>query len=413
MTLAAEEYWRTCFVVMPYGVTTVKGEDVDFDAIYAGLFKPAIERVRVTNSIALVAHRADQGRQSRLLHDSMFHDLLGSRLALVDITGTNANVMMELGIRYAMLQTGTVVIRQTGTAIPFNLLDVFIPEYRHTPAQEVEIAIRQIADSLQETLHRNELDSPAYAATRVFLNRMGPPGNPTELGRTVLEAENYVQTGDLHRAVELYARVAELAPDLALPHDRRGVLLREAGQPVEAIAAFRRARLLRAPETPDGLEHLMAFDVNEHIAKMIATPKKVEFGLDMKHLLDQVDVTRNQINVQITDRKPGVDSNVFVVSPTQLHWTGAVPQVLTQFGEVSDQGAQEFTDKGYVVSRYTLSTPKSHARTATSADVANGLDQLKAFGSNVNVTIGGSGGKGGFGGGGFGGGGFGGGGFGE
>jgi hypothetical protein len=71
---------------------------------------------------------------------------------------------------------------------------------------------------------------------------------------------------------------------------------------------------------------------------------------------------------------------------------------------VSDRGAKEFPDKGYVISRYTVATPKSGNRTATTADLDTGLDKLKVLGSNVNVKIGGGGFRGG-GGGDFGGGG--------
>jgi len=77
MAVSVDDYWRTCFVVMPYGVGKVNDEKIDFDGIYSNIFKPAIQRVRVSGSVRLTAHRADQGAQSRLLHGSMFHDLLG------------------------------------------------------------------------------------------------------------------------------------------------------------------------------------------------------------------------------------------------------------------------------------------------------------------------------------------------
>jgi hypothetical protein len=408
MAVSASDYWRTCFVVMPYGVRMANGEKIDFDAIYSNILKQAVQRVRVKGSVRLAAHRADEGAQSRLLHDAMFHDLLGSRLALVDITGKNENVMLELGIRYAMLKTGTVVVRLKGTAVPFNLADVSIPEYRHRPPKEAKGAIDRIATSLRETLSRNEVDSPAYAAARAFLDRMGRPGQPTEFGRTVIEAEESALKGDPRRAAALYTRAATLAPELPLTHDRRGVLLRLAGEPVEAMAALRLATMLRLPTRASALEELFGSKHDDTIARMVARPKKLAIGADVQSLLDAIDTGVDEIDVRIQERKRGDGSDVFVASPTGVYWMGAVPQVLTQFGKVSDRGAKEFADKGYVISRYTVATPKSSNRTTTTADLATGLDKLKVLGSNVNVKIGGGGFRGG-GGGDFGGGGTGGG----
>jgi hypothetical protein len=407
MAVALDQHWRTCFVVMPYGVRPVSGEKIDFDAIYSNLFKPAIQRVRVNGSVRLAAHRADEGPQSRLLHDAMFHDLLGCRLALVDITGKNENVMLELGIRYAMLQTGTVVVRQKGTAVPFNLLDVSIPEYRHRPAKEAEGAIDLIAASLRETLRRNEVDSPAYAAAKGFLDRMGPPGQLTAFGKTVFAAEESALSGDTRRAAQLYTQAAALAPDLPLPHDRRGMLLKLAGEPIEAVAALRQARLLRAPSDARALEELLAPKLDDTIAKMLAKPRTLVMNREVQNLLDITRRSPGEIAVRIKEKKAGYGSEVFVVSPTEVHWTGAVPQMLTKFGKVSGLGTKEFADKGCVVSSYAVSTPRSRQRTATAADLADGFESLKVLGSNVNVKIGGggfSGGGGSFGGGGTGGG---------
>jgi hypothetical protein len=186
-----------------------------------------------------------------------------------------------------------------------------------------------------------------------------------------------------------------------LPHDRRGALLRQAGEPLEALGAFRRAWALRAPDLAAALKEDSGSGVDEYIAKMIAKPKKLDVSTEMQRMFEKVSKGSNQIAVQIQEGKRGTDSKVFVVSPTDVYWTGAVPQLLAKFGKVSDQGAKEFTDKGYVVSRYTLTKPRSRQRTTTTDDLASGLGKLKALGSNVK--IGGFGGKGGgVGGGGFG-----------
>src|SRR5262249_3116683 len=153
-------------------------------------------------------------------------------------------------------------------------------------------------------------------------------------------------SGDPRRAAQLYARASELAPDLPLPHDRRGALLKLAGEPIEAFAALRRAGTLRSPGHAPDLERLLGPRLDDSLANMLAKPKKLQVDPDVQHMLASVG-TGNDIAIRIKEGKHAYDSEVLVISPTAVHWTGVVPQVLTQFGRVSDGGAQEFTDKGF------------------------------------------------------------------
>ena len=59
------DYPRTCFVIMPFGETDVVDgtgatRKVDFDAIYDGIFEPAINAVPLPEGGMLKAHRTDR-----------------------------------------------------------------------------------------------------------------------------------------------------------------------------------------------------------------------------------------------------------------------------------------------------------------------------------------------------------------
>jgi hypothetical protein len=405
MAIPTDDYWRTCFVMMPYGVCAVKGVKIDFDDIYATLFKPAIQAVVVDGSKRLIAQRADQPRGSRLLHPTMFHDAVSARLALVDITSKNPNVHIELGFRYALLRTGTVVVRQKGTRIPFDLNGVSIPEYDYRPPAKANISRRLITKMLRETLRQNQADSPAYAAAQAFLARLGPPDRPTELGKLVLKAENLALEGDVRGAAQAYARAAALAPDLPLPHDRRGMLLQQAGDSAGALTALRTAEILRAPRHTRELKELFSTP-DPTIAQMLGRPKPFTLNAQDEKLLNRIaSKPHEEIMVRI-GAPAGRNPDVLVIGPSHVYSTGAVPQILKTYGKVLDRGSLSFPDKGYVVSRYSIGIPKRQQRSAA-RDLAGGLGKLDVFGPKVNVKIGsgGSGGSGGFGGGGFGGGG--------
>src|SRR5215468_7026074 len=112
------EYTRTCFVIMPFGEKEVvddKGvKRVNFDAIYDGIFEPAIRVVMLPEGGNLQARRTDRDFFTSDISQDMFEYLEYSRIALTDLSGLNPNVMYELGVRHRARPAGTVIFRQLG-----------------------------------------------------------------------------------------------------------------------------------------------------------------------------------------------------------------------------------------------------------------------------------------------------------
>src|SRR5438128_1331448 len=123
-------YKNECFVVMPFGRKPTgaqrkilfwrKDALADFDLIYQQVFQPAIQQVQLPEGGKLVPYRADATFTSGIISQEMFERIEYARMVLADITGLNANVFLELGHRYRARETGTVVVRQLASAIPFD-----------------------------------------------------------------------------------------------------------------------------------------------------------------------------------------------------------------------------------------------------------------------------------------------------
>lgn len=160
-----ESLERTCFVIMPFGKKTVGDRDVDFNALFDQLFKPAIENAQTPEGKQLLAARTDMDAFSGSINQDMFEYLTYSRMAFADISGLNANVFYEIGVRHALQEAGTVIFRQKDHAIPYDIRTIKVFEYDDGDGRR-DSSQSTITQVLTETLRRNRLDSPVRQALR-------------------------------------------------------------------------------------------------------------------------------------------------------------------------------------------------------------------------------------------------------
>jgi tetratricopeptide (TPR) repeat protein len=160
------ELEHTCFVIMPFGIKDVAGRKVDFDVIYNTLFEPAIRMVKTPEGKELLAARTDKDAFSASINQEMFEYIMYSRMAFADISGLNPNVLYEIGARHSAQEAGTVLFRQVGQEIPFDIRTIKVFDYRHEPETDLEASRTFITQVLAETLRRNRLDSPVRLALR-------------------------------------------------------------------------------------------------------------------------------------------------------------------------------------------------------------------------------------------------------
>jgi hypothetical protein len=230
------DYSRMCFVAMPYGPRRVGRRTINFDAIYQEIFRNAVKRVK-SNGLSFLPKRADDSLNSRILVHEMLTALIRSRLMLADVSVDNTNVGAELAIRYAWgVSSGTVLVRLRGTKVPFDFAQVQVTDYPHV----IPDAQARIARALRETLKFGAPDNP-FLEPPNLAGAIGPPGNPTELGNLLIDAEIAVRNGDLRAAIDKYRKAERIHPELAALPRRCATLFVQGGLVGEAQREMRKA----------------------------------------------------------------------------------------------------------------------------------------------------------------------------
>ncbi len=235
------EYDNVCFVIMPFGSKPVGKHKVNFDRVYEDIFEPAIKGVALPEGGKLRPRRTDKDFFSGDIGQEMFELLNLSRFALADITGLNANVMYEIGIRHAARQSGTAIFRQTNAAIPFDINHIKAFPYDYRPKRNADAARALVRRVLRESLVQNRLDSPVQIALAV---QQAQP-NQEQLQPLLLEAENAIRRFDRPAAIATLRRAVKLGGGNALLHMRLGLLLQQQGDLKGAVDEFTTATILQ------------------------------------------------------------------------------------------------------------------------------------------------------------------------
>jgi tetratricopeptide (TPR) repeat protein len=147
------------FVAMPY---TDLGPNAKWKKV------PAVERfyeqVRRTVEAKMGRpanlHIEKYAPRSGLVMDSMFQAIHTADVFIADLTGTNANVFLELGIRYGLSQKVTILTTQEDQAPPFDLNQMRLVRYANGPTDE---AAEAIADIVFEELGTQKANSPVLS----------------------------------------------------------------------------------------------------------------------------------------------------------------------------------------------------------------------------------------------------------
>jgi len=100
----------TAFIIMPFASK--------FDNVYE-----AIKQVVKTVDIGLGVTRLDEIRAAGRISDDLVQELASCALCIADVTGSNANVMWEVGYATA-LRKPVIALSEQGSPLPFDLKDV-------------------------------------------------------------------------------------------------------------------------------------------------------------------------------------------------------------------------------------------------------------------------------------------------
>ncbi|MDO8568770.1 MAG: phosphoribosyltransferase, partial [Dehalococcoidales bacterium] len=138
------------FVIMPCGNNgEYKGAEEEADYVFEEIIKPAVNWLKGDDIPEIEIVREIDRNLSGLITNTIVKDLLDSDVVIVDATGRNPNVFLELGIRYALRNKITVVMAQEGTEIPFDIKGYRYIEYSRFKPEE---ARKKIAQFIREGL---------------------------------------------------------------------------------------------------------------------------------------------------------------------------------------------------------------------------------------------------------------------
>jgi hypothetical protein len=147
------------FIVRPFGTKNVlkkSGEQVEFnfDKVHTALIDPAL------NALDLEGGTTGKIFEPGDIREDMFSLLLLADIVIADISIHNANVFYELGIRHALRDRKTVLIKSPGfDDTPFDILGYKYLEYdREDPAGTLTLLI----ETLRDTIDTNREDSPVF-----------------------------------------------------------------------------------------------------------------------------------------------------------------------------------------------------------------------------------------------------------
>ena len=243
------DYEKICFVIMPFGKKKVADREVDFDFIYHQIFEPAIATVDLPvdeGGGKLEPRRTDQDYFTADISQDMFEYIEYSRFALADISGLNANVFYELGVRHRAHESGTAIFRQESGPPPFDIAQIKAFPYEYHPEDRVAESIALISKVLTESLKYNRLDSPPMRALRAQREQESKP-QYANIEPLLLEADNALRNGDWTTAVERFSEALRASPSNPIVLMKRGLVHRTQGEWKKALADFSKAVTL-SPE---------------------------------------------------------------------------------------------------------------------------------------------------------------------
>lgn len=137
------------FIVRPFGVK----DGIDFDKVETELIQPALKAVGVTGSTTGVIVEAGN------IREDMFSLLLTADLVIADLSVHNANVFYELGVRHALRDKKTFLIRCSKDEIPFDLKT---DRYMTYPAGSPAECLQNLVSGLTAIILSERQDSPVF-----------------------------------------------------------------------------------------------------------------------------------------------------------------------------------------------------------------------------------------------------------
>lgn len=152
MSSATSKFEGECFFISPIGEegSTTRRRS---DPVHKHIVSPAAREV------GLKAVRADELAAPGRITNQIIDHLLHARSAVADLTGRNANVFYELGVRHMANLPVALIVAHDEPALPFDLAQMRVVRYDHTSLDSAEQCRKALVDHLRAGLD-GAVDSP-------------------------------------------------------------------------------------------------------------------------------------------------------------------------------------------------------------------------------------------------------------
>lgn len=141
------------FIVRPFGTK----QGIDFDLVDKELIQPALRSAGILGETTMAIAEAGN------IREDMFAKLLTADLVIADISVHNANVFYELGIRHALRDRKTLLLRCAGDSILDVPFDLKTDRYLSYTIPTLKADSLRLKQALQETIHSDRKDSPIFS----------------------------------------------------------------------------------------------------------------------------------------------------------------------------------------------------------------------------------------------------------
>jgi tetratricopeptide (TPR) repeat protein len=208
------------------------------------------------------------------IHPSMFAEAFDSEIYIADLSGANANVYLELGVRWTLRDRVTILISQDiKDDVKFNVSGNRVIPYGPMP-NELDKAINQIVESALAGLRDpTQIDSPV----RKSLPLLTAPRSEWDALQAELAHLKEAQADDLvaaarkapnsAQAIELLERAIERNPVSTQAHYQLGVTLRKIADYAAAIKELRAVVGLKEDFAEGWRELGVAYNKNSQLAE--------------------------------------------------------------------------------------------------------------------------------------------------
>ncbi len=147
---------KRCFVIMPFGKQGTAAYDRNLK-IYQLMIKPVAEN----HGYQVV--RGDELEHMGNITRDIIELLHECDLVIADLSGKNANVFYELGVRHAIYKSGTIPIMQKGEQLPFDIAN-YRAVFYSSELDGPELFKKELARRIKafENIGRKKPDNPVH-----------------------------------------------------------------------------------------------------------------------------------------------------------------------------------------------------------------------------------------------------------